>query len=62
VLARHSGRDVEQVMRDIDRDRFLTPEEAVEYGLADRVLPAREAAAAVAATNGGRRASADGGS
>jgi len=27
-------------MKDID-DRFLTPEEAVEYGLADRVLPAR---------------------
>src|SRR6059036_2640361 len=39
VLARHSGRDVEQVMRDIDRDRFLTPEDAVDYGLADRVLP-----------------------
>jgi ATP-dependent Clp protease protease subunit len=41
VLARHSGRDVEQVMRDIDRDRFLSPEEAVEYGLADQVLPTR---------------------
>ena len=43
IIARHSGRDVEQVMRDIDRDRFLTPEEAVEYGLADHVLPSREA-------------------
>jgi ATP-dependent Clp protease, protease subunit len=42
VIATHAGRDVEQVMRDIDRDRFLTPEEAVEYGLADRVLPARD--------------------
>ena len=41
IIARHSGKDVEQVMRDIDRDRFLSPEEAVEYGLADRVLPAR---------------------
>ncbi len=41
IVARHSGKDVEQVMRDIDRDRFLSPEEAVEYGLADRVLPAR---------------------
>jgi ATP-dependent Clp protease, protease subunit len=39
VIARHSGRDVEQVMKDIDRDRFLTPEEAVEYGIADTVLP-----------------------
>ena len=42
VIARHSGRDVEQVVRDIDRDRFLAPEEAVEYGLADTVLSARE--------------------
>ena len=46
VLARHSGRDVEQVMKDIDRDRFLTPEEAVAYGLADQVLPTRLDAAA----------------
>ena len=30
-------------MRDIDRDRFLAPEEAVEYGLADKVLPTRDA-------------------
>jgi len=41
VIARHSGRDVEQVMRDIDRDRFLSPEEAVEYGIADQVLQTR---------------------
>jgi ATP-dependent Clp protease, protease subunit len=41
VIARHSGRDVEQVMRDIDRDRFLDPHEAVEYGLADHVLSGR---------------------
>lgn len=41
IIARHSGRDAEQVMRDIDRDRFLEPEEAVEYGLADAVLSTR---------------------
>ena len=41
VIARHSGHDVEQVLQDIDRDRFLAPEEAVEYGLADSVLAAR---------------------
>jgi ATP-dependent Clp protease, protease subunit len=45
ILARHTGRDVEQVMRDIDRDRFLGPDEAVEYGLADHVLASREQAA-----------------
>jgi ATP-dependent Clp protease protease subunit len=38
VLALHSGRDVDEVTRDIDRDRFLGPEEAVEYGVADIVL------------------------
>jgi ATP-dependent Clp protease protease subunit len=38
IIARHSGQDVEQVMRDIDRDRFMTPEEAVEYGLVDAVM------------------------
>jgi len=41
VIAQHSGRDVEEVMRDIDRDRFFGPHEAVEYGLADRVLTSR---------------------
>ena len=41
IIARHSGKDVAQVMHDIDRDRFLSPEEAVEYGLADGVLASR---------------------
>jgi ATP-dependent Clp protease, protease subunit len=45
LIAKHAGRDVEQVMRDIDRDRFLGPGEAVEYGLADHVLATREEAA-----------------
>jgi ATP-dependent Clp protease, protease subunit len=41
IIARHSGQDVEQVMRDIDRDRFMEPEDAVAYGLADHVLDDR---------------------
>jgi ATP-dependent Clp protease, protease subunit len=41
IIAEHLGKDVEQVMRDIDRDRFLEPHEAVEYGLADHVLRTR---------------------
>jgi ATP-dependent Clp protease, protease subunit len=45
IIAAHTNRDVEQVMRDIDRDRFLGPDEAVGYGLADRVLATREEAA-----------------
>ncbi len=43
IVARHSSRDVEQVMRDIDLDRFMTPEEAVDYGLIDLVTSARGA-------------------
>jgi ATP-dependent Clp protease protease subunit len=38
IIARHSGRDVEQVLVDIDRDRFMTPEEAIAYGLIDGVI------------------------
>src|SRR5438874_7294429 len=45
IVALHANRDVEQVMRDIDRDRFLGPDEAVEYGLADHVRATREDAA-----------------
>ena len=41
ILSHHSGRPVEQVMDDIDRDRFMTPEEAVAYGLIDDVLEPR---------------------
>ena len=41
IIARHSSRDVEQVMRDIDRDRFMTPAEAVDYGLIDEIISTR---------------------
>jgi ATP-dependent Clp protease protease subunit len=41
LIARHSGRDVEQVMRDIDRDRFMTPAEAVGYGVVDAIIERR---------------------
>jgi ATP-dependent Clp protease protease subunit len=42
IIARHASREVGQVLEDIDRDRFMTPEEAVEYGLVDAVLTARK--------------------
>jgi ATP-dependent Clp protease protease subunit len=41
LISKHSGQDVEQVMKDIDRDRFMTPEEAVEYGLVDAIMQPR---------------------
>jgi ATP-dependent Clp protease protease subunit len=38
ILARHTGRDEEEVRRDIERDKFLTAEDAREYGILDEVL------------------------
>ena len=46
IIASHSGRSVEQVMLDIDRDNFMTPDEAKAYGLIDAIFEPRPAAAA----------------
>ena len=44
ILAHHCGQSVEQVEHDIDRDRFMTPEESKEYGLIDEIISSRSAA------------------
>jgi ATP-dependent Clp protease protease subunit len=41
ILAAHTGQPREQIELDTDRDRWMTAEEAVEYGLVDRVLDRR---------------------
>jgi ATP-dependent Clp protease protease subunit len=46
TLAKHSNRTVEQVNKDIERDKILGAEEAVEYGLIDQVLSSRKNAPA----------------
>ena len=38
IYAHHTGQALEQVHGDMERDRFFKPEEAVEYGLIDRVI------------------------
>ena len=38
ILQRHTGRDLEELERDTDRDKFLSAEEAREYGLIDKVV------------------------
>ena len=38
LYAKHTGRTIEQVHQDMERDRFFTAEQAVEYGLIDRVI------------------------
>ena len=42
TIASHSNRDVDQVRRDIERDKILTAAGALEYGLIDQVLPSRK--------------------
>ena len=41
VLARHTGQPIDRIASDTDRDRFMSGEEAVAYGLVDEVLQAR---------------------
>jgi ATP-dependent Clp protease protease subunit len=41
IIAQHSKREIEQVLRDIDRDNFMTPTEAVKYGLIDEIVAPR---------------------
>ena len=41
ILAEKTGRDIEQISRDTDRDNFMSAEQAVEYGMIDKVLTHR---------------------
>ena len=42
ILAEHSGRSSEQIAKDTDRDYWMSPQEATDYGLIDRVQEPRE--------------------
>jgi len=41
IMARHTGQTVETIDKDLDRDNFMSGEQAVEYGLIDTVLTQR---------------------
>jgi len=41
LMAQHTGRSVDEIARDSERDNFLTAEEAVAYGLVDKILDKR---------------------
>ena len=45
ILARHTGKDVEQIAKDTDRDFFMTADQAKEYGIVDQVIEPRKASA-----------------
>ncbi|MEF2145869.1 MAG: ATP-dependent Clp endopeptidase proteolytic subunit ClpP [Desulfovibrionaceae bacterium] len=42
ILAHHTGKDLEQIARDTDRDYFMGPVEAKEYGIIDSIMVSRE--------------------
>jgi len=42
ILAKHSGKTVEVIARDTERDFFMSAEDAVKYGIVDKVLTSRE--------------------
>jgi ATP-dependent Clp protease protease subunit len=46
ILSSHSGQDMKTIEKDTDRDNFLSAEEAVRYGIVDKVLASRNSAPA----------------
>ncbi len=42
ILAKHTGRDMEKIQTDTERDNFMSADEAVKYGLIDTVMSTRE--------------------
>ena len=52
LMSRHTGRPVEQIERDFDRDRYMSAEEAKEYGIIDNVISPRDNVAEAIASVG----------
>jgi ATP-dependent Clp protease protease subunit len=48
IYAKHTGREIDAIERAMDRDKFMTPEEAKEFGLIDQVVTNRPVSAAEA--------------
>ncbi len=42
ILAKHTGQDLEKIEKDVERDYFMSAEEAKEYGVIDKVIEKRE--------------------
>jgi ATP-dependent Clp protease protease subunit len=50
MISKHTGREIEKVRKDIDRDKILTADEAKDYGLIDQVLSSRKKTPVATAT------------
>jgi ATP-dependent Clp protease protease subunit len=57
IIAYHSGRPVDRVEHDIDRDYYMTAGEAKEYGLIDEIIAPRRGVSAEIVEQAGRLAS-----
>ena len=59
ILAKHTGKSIEQIEHDSDRDNYMSAEESMAYGLVDKVLESRkqlpDAVAALADANDGKK-------
>jgi ATP-dependent Clp protease protease subunit len=42
ILARHTGQSIERIRKDTERDYFMSGEEALEYGIVDKIIEKRE--------------------
>ena len=51
IMAFHTGKSAEDIARDTERDHFLTPQQALEYGLVDEVKEPRIALSSVSSTS-----------
>jgi len=45
MIAKHTGKPLDQVRNDIERDKILSAEEAVQYGFVDQVITSRKTSA-----------------
>lgn len=54
ILAHHTGKDIEEIARDTDRDRFMSADEAKEYGLVDEVVKSRKEVTSLAEADAGK--------
>lgn len=52
ILSHHTGKEIEQIRKDTDRDNFMPPEEAMQYGLIDKVVERRISIAPTSASSG----------
>ena len=41
ILAAHTGQNIKTIAKDTDRDNYMTADEALKYGLIDRIIEAR---------------------